>query len=140
MPLTLIMVDIDHFKRYNDTHGHPQGDEVLKDVSSILLKNTRQVDVVARYGGEELVLILPLTPKEPALLVAEKLRRAIEEAPVPGEQILPTRRLTISLGVATYPTDATTATGLVLAADRALYQAKQAGRNKVAGATAPATV
>jgi len=140
MPLTLIMVDIDHFKRYNDTHGHPQGDEVLKEVSSILLKSTRQVDVVARYGGEEIVLILPLTPKDPALLVAEKLRRAVEEAPVPGEHILPARRLTISLGVATYPADATTATGLVLAADRALYQAKQAGRNKVAGATAPATV
>jgi diguanylate cyclase (GGDEF)-like protein len=141
MPLTLIMVDIDHFKRYNDTHGHPKGDEVLKDVSTILLKNTRQVDVVARYGGEELVLILPLTPKEPALLVAEKLRRAIEEAPVPGEQILPERRLTISLGVATYPSDATTAAGLVLAADRALYQAKQGGRNRVAGAvTSPATV
>lgn len=141
MPLTLIMVDIDHFKRYNDTHGHPQGDEVLKLVSAILLKNTRQVDVVARYGGEELVLILPLTPKEPALLVAEKLRRTIEEAPLPGEQVMPSRKLTISLGVATYPGDATTASGLVLSADRALYQAKQAGRNRVVGAgTIPATV
>src|SRR3990172_4940086 len=140
MPLTLIMVDIDHFKRYNDTHGHPQGDEVLKEVSSILLKSTRQVDVVARYGGEEIVLILPLTPKDPALLVAEKLRRAVEEAPVPGEHILPARRLTISLGVATYPADATTATRPVLAADRPLYPPNQAGRNKVAGATAPATV
>jgi diguanylate cyclase (GGDEF)-like protein len=106
---------------------------VLKVVSALLLKNTRQVDVVARYGGEEIVLILPLTPKEPALLVAEKLRRTIEEAPLPGEQVLPSRKLTISLGVATYPGDATTSAGLVLSADRALYQAKQAGRNRVVG-------
>jgi diguanylate cyclase (GGDEF)-like protein len=132
MPLSLIMADIDHFKRYNDTHGHPTGDQALKAVASILTETTRRADVVARYGGEELVLILPLTPKDSALLVAEKLRGAIENA------AFPEGRLTISLGVATYPKDGTSSPDLIKAADDALYQAKQAGRNRVVVASPPA--
>lgn len=132
MPLSLIMADIDHFKRYNDTHGHPKGDEALKTVADILTETTRRADVVARYGGEELVLILPLTPKDSARLVAEKLRAAIANA------AFPEGRLTISFGVATYPQDGSSAPDLIKAADDALYQAKRAGRNRVVVASTPA--
>lgn len=125
MPLSLIMADIDHFKRYNDTYGHPAGDQALKTVATILTETTRRVDIAARYGGEELVLILPLTPKDPARLVAEKLRVAVEGSHFPAG------RLTISLGVATYPQDGDSAAKLIKAADDALYAAKQAGRNRV---------
>jgi diguanylate cyclase (GGDEF)-like protein len=125
MPLSLIMADIDHFKPYNDTHGHPKGDQALKVMAAILTETTRRVDVVARYGGEEMVLILPLTPKHPALLAAEKLRLAVEGTQFPDGQ------LTMSLGVATYPEDGGSAAELIKAADDALYAAKQAGRNRV---------
>lgn len=125
MPLSLVMIDIDHFKDYNDTYGHPQGDQAIRAVAEILIQTTRRVDIAARYGGEELVLVLPLTPKDPARLVAEKLRLATEGTGFPSG------RLTISLGVATYPEDGGSAAELIKAADDALYAAKQAGRNRV---------
>jgi diguanylate cyclase (GGDEF)-like protein len=131
MPLSLIMVDIDHFKMYNDVHGHPQGDRVLKQVADILSANTRQVDVVARYGGEEFALILPLTASESARVVADKLRRSVEESRIPHGSAFPGGNLTISLGVATFPKDAATGPDLIQAADHALYAAKQGGRNQV---------
>jgi len=125
MPLSLIMMDIDNFKLYNDTQGHQQGDQALRVVAGILAQTTRRVDIAARYGGEELVLVLPLTPKQPAALVAEKLRLAIEGTRFPNG------RLTLSLGLATYPEDGSSADELIKAADDALYCAKQAGRNRV---------
>ncbi len=130
LPLSLLMVDIDHFKIYNDTNGHHQGDNVLKEVAARITENTRQVDIVARYGGEEFVVILPMTSKTHARLVAEKLRRSVEETKVPGEEVLPGGRLTISLGLAAYPEDASNPTGLIQAADAALYTAKRRGRNR----------
>jgi diguanylate cyclase (GGDEF)-like protein len=130
LPLSVLMADIDHFKIYNDTNGHHQGDNVLKEVASRIIENTRQVDIVARYGGEEFVVILPMTTKTHARLVAEKLRRSVEETKVPGEEVQPGGRLTISLGLAAYPEDASNPTGLIQAADAALYVAKRKGRNR----------
>lgn len=130
LPLSLLMADIDHFKIYNDSQGHHQGDNVLKEVTARLMENTRQVDIVARLGGEEFVVILPMTTKTHARLVAEKLRRSVEETKIAGEEVLPGGRLTISLGLAAYPEDASYPTGLVQAADAALYAAKRKGRNR----------
>jgi len=131
LPIALLMVDIDYFKSYNDTYGHLQGDSVLQGVASILLQNTRQTDVVARYGGEELTVILPMTTKEAAIAVAEKLRREVEIHPFPGSPTQPAGRLTISLGVSGLPEDGDSPDLLVGAADVALYRAKQKGRNRV---------
>lgn len=130
LPLSLLIADIDHFKIYNDNQGHHQGDNLLREVTARLTENTRQVDIVARFGGEEFVVILPMTTKTHARLVAEKLRRSVEETKIPGEEILPGGRLTISLGLAAYPEDASHPTGLIQAADAALYVAKRKGRNR----------
>ncbi len=130
LPLSLLIADIDHFKIYNDNQGHHQGDNVLREVTACLTENTRQVDIVARFGGEEFVVILPMTTKTHARLVAEKLRRSVEETKIPGEEILPGGRLTISFGLAAYPEDASHPTGLIQAADAALYVAKRKGRNR----------
>jgi len=125
--LSVAMVDVDHFKRLNDEFGHLLGDEVLRQVACLLSQLLRKSDVVCRYGGEEFVVLLPQTSTEQALLVAEKLRRAIEEWKFPGVP----RAVTISVGVATCPDHATTRDQLLKAADNALYTAKQTGRNRV---------
>lgn len=130
LPVSLLMADIDQFKIYNDNQGHHEGDNVLREVAARLTENTRQVDIVARFGGEEFVVILPMTTRTHARLVAEKLRRSVEETKIPGEEILPGGRLTISLGLAAYPEDASEPTGLIRAADAALYAAKRKGRNR----------
>ncbi|HRF58351.1 MAG TPA: diguanylate cyclase [Fimbriimonadaceae bacterium] len=122
--LSLILLDVDHFKSYNDNFGHPAGDVVLRDVAQTLVSNVRAEDLVARYGGEEFVVVLPITDRTSALVIAEKLRAAIEQ------RAWPHRPITISLGVATLTSDQSTA-DLVDAADNALYAAKQAGRNRV---------
>jgi diguanylate cyclase (GGDEF)-like protein len=125
LPLSLIMLDIDHFKQYNDTFGHPAGDEVLHWVGSTLKSIVRDHDVVARYGGEEFVVLLPATDVGEALEVAERLRSAIASRPWPR------RKVTASLGVAISDPDTQDAAALVDRADRALYQSKQAGRDRV---------
>jgi diguanylate cyclase (GGDEF)-like protein len=131
-PLSLIMLDVDHFKAYNDTHGHPGGDRVLRSVAKILQANLRTVDVVARYGGEEFVVLLLETPGLDAALVAEKLRAAVADTPFEGaEASQPGGKLTISLGLASFPLQATTGEALLALADAALYRAKHAGRNQV---------
>jgi diguanylate cyclase (GGDEF)-like protein len=129
--MSVIMVDIDHFKRLNDEFGHLLGDEVLRGVSNILKQQLRKVDMVCRYGGEEFAIVVPETTGANALVVAEKLRRQIETHPFPGVP----RPVTISCGVADYPIQGTTRDELVAAADSALYQAKQAGRNRVIAAS-----
>ncbi|MGE0546736.1 MAG: diguanylate cyclase [Kofleriaceae bacterium] len=137
LPLSLLMLDVDHFKRFNDSHGHPAGDEVLRQLARVLGDTRRANDVVARYGGEEFAVILVDTPKFTAAKVAERVRERVathdftEAAPKPG-------KLGISVGVATYPEDGGDAEALVRAADTALYAAKRAGRDRIVLATAAA--
>ncbi len=128
---SVIMVDIDHFKKLNDDFGHLLGDEVLRQVSSVLAQQLRKPDVVCRYGGEEFAILLPETAGEGAVAVAEKLRRAVESFHFPGVP----RPVTISAGVAEFPRNGTTRDELVKAADAALYVAKQGGRNRIFAAT-----
>ncbi len=130
--LSLVMIDVDHFKLYNDRNGHPAGDEVLKGVSAALTRTVRKVDTVARYGGEEFAILLPQIRREEALAVAEKLRRSVEQIDFPHGHAQPGGRVTISVGLAHYPTDAQDLQQLLRRADAALYAAKNGGRNRVA--------
>lgn len=130
-PICFLMIDVDHFKHYNDTHGHPAGDEVLRIVARLLKENLRSIDIVARYGGEEFAVILLDTEKRHGATIAEKLRRLIERYPFPLEQSQPEGRVTISVGVAGYPQDASETESLIRCADSALYCAKRQGRNRV---------
>ena len=127
---SLLMLDVDRFKLYNDTHGHLAGDRALADMARLLQLGARDIDYVVRYGGEEFVVILPQANKEQALTVAERHRWAIRQHPFPGEESQPGGHLTVSLGVATYPVDARDARSLVAQADLALYQAKRHGRDQ----------
>ncbi|HOX43270.1 MAG TPA: diguanylate cyclase [Myxococcota bacterium] len=129
--LSLLMVDIDHFKRYNDVNGHLLGDQVLHGVARLLETSTRKVDTVARFGGEEFVVLLPGQDKAVAIAVADKLRRAVAEADFPRMATQPEGRITITVGVASHPEDAQEPTQLIDCADLALYVAKGAGRNQV---------
>ncbi|MCD6165728.1 PleD family two-component system response regulator [bacterium] len=131
LDVSLVMMDIDFFKYYNDRNGHLAGDEVLKHIANILCSNVRKIDIAARYGGEEFALILPETDKNSAVIVAEKIRKLIEDDPIPHEERQPNGKLTISMGVSNFPDDSRTAKGLIEIADRRLYNAKQAGRNVV---------
>ena len=127
----VILADLDSFKVYNDICGHLAGDNALKKVAAQMRRSARDMDVVTRYGGEEFCLILPGTGKKESLFVGERIRRAIEAETFPGENHLPLGRLTISLGIASFPTDGTTANELIHAADLALYRAKELGRNRL---------
>jgi diguanylate cyclase (GGDEF)-like protein len=127
----LLMIDIDHFKVLNDTFGHHVGDQLLRDVTSILMKDMREVDTVARYGGEEFVIILPETTQAGAMFVAQRLRRAVDQAKFFAGSPHSVQHLTISIGVAVYDTDAQFKRDLIEFADAALYAAKHAGRNRV---------
>jgi len=136
IPTSLVMFDVDHFKAYNDTHGHPEGDLVLKGVSELLRSRLRGTDVPCRYGGEEFAVILLDTGKQMAMAVAEEIRARIEATPFEGETVSqPGGLLTVSGGVATFPVDAEDHAALVRAADEALYAAKHSGRNLVVDAT-----
>ncbi len=130
-PFSLIMLDIDFFKEYNDLHGHLEGDEVLRALSRLLVLNTRTTDIVARYGGEEFVIILPGITKKEAITLAEKLRRLIKNYHFPDKVHTTPCSLTISLGVSSCPEDSEDPVQLVRLADQALYQAKQEGRDRV---------
>ena len=134
LPCSLVFMDIDHFKHFNDTQGHPAGDEVLKHAAKIISTDLRKSDLAARYGGEEFVLLLPGTDKSGALTLAEKVRHRIESHPFQGGESQPLGKVTVSIGVAAYPDDATKTEELLTAADQALYKAKQEGRNRVCGA------
>lgn len=129
--LSLLMIDVDHFKHYNDHHGHLEGDEVLKRISRILMERARRSDTVARSGGEEFVVVLPETTGDFAVKIAEDFRKAVSEFRFPNGESQPLGRITISLGVAEFPADAGDSRLLVGRADQALYQAKAAGRNRV---------
>ncbi|RCK81779.1 MAG: diguanylate cyclase/phosphodiesterase (GGDEF & EAL domains) with PAS/PAC sensor(s) [Candidatus Ozemobacter sibiricus] len=132
--LALIMIDIDHFKKLNDTYGHQTGDEVLKRVASIMRKAVRTHDLPVRYGGEEFALVLPETDMAGALAVAERVRKSIEHEVI--EHNGKTIRITASFGVSVHPDSATEAEALIKAADEALYRSKENGRNRVTAAQA----
>jgi diguanylate cyclase (GGDEF)-like protein len=129
--LSIVMVDVDYFKRVNDSYGHGVGDEVLKLVAGVLAAELRRHDIVARYGGEEFALLLAETPAEPARVLAERCRRRIEAAVLKAAAV--TVRVTASVGIAAYPRPGVERVSqLIDRADEALYQAKEAGRNRVA--------
>jgi diguanylate cyclase (GGDEF)-like protein len=128
--LSLVMIDIDHFKRVNDTFGHVEGDKVLREISGLLKASVRKKDTVARYGGEEFILILPEAGLEESSMIAERIRRLVEETPfeVSHARI----NITISLGISNFPSHrARSKEDLVKMADQALYDAKRGGRNRV---------
>ena len=129
-PLSVVMIDVDNFKIYNDTYGHPQGDMVLRELARLLRETSRTSDIVARYGGEEFAIILPETDRVSAQKIGHRLRERVELHPFPGEERLPRGALTISVGVAIH-TLAGTREVLLQSADAALYKAKRAGRNRV---------
>ncbi|MFZ5648079.1 MAG: GGDEF domain-containing protein, partial [Bacillota bacterium] len=131
-PLSLAMLDIDYFKKLNDSYGHQVGDQVLVEVSAILRQSLRETDIVCRYGGEEFSIIMPGTTKDRAVDVIERVRSRVESSPMvrsDQENIF----ITISCGVACCPGDAGDAETLILRSDTALYTAKGTGRNKVVG-------
>lgn len=128
--LSLLMIDLDQFKRFNDTYGHLEGDRCLRELARLMSSNIREVDLIGRFGGEEFVVLLPNTIKPDALIVAEKLRQIVRSnpfRPASGETAI----LTVSVGVASYPLDGESPEVLLDAADAALYQAKWAGRDRV---------
>ena len=131
--MSLIMLDLDDFKAFNDTFGHPRGDVLLRAVSGVIKENLRTMDVAARYGGEEFVVVLPETDTVGALAVAERIRAGVGALRVDGPQSAPALQ-TVSAGVATFPDHAASALRLLESADEAMYRAKREGKNQVASA------
>ncbi len=129
--VSLMMLDIDHFKNYNDTLGHQAGDEVLRMIGKFLKISIRDEDIVARYGGEEFCIILPGIEKNGITILGERVRKKIESEKFFKEEVQPGGRVTISIGISTFPDDAKNYSGLVEKADKALYQAKNSGRNQI---------
>ena len=135
LPVSMLLLDIDYFKKINDTFGHYVGDLVLKNLGQLLLNNVRETDIVARYGGEEIVIIAPHTTISSAIVLAERLRQVIEKSIIvsaneyKNEQII---TITVSIGVGALNQKITDAKTLIQKTDQALYKAKQEGRNRVA--------
>jgi diguanylate cyclase (GGDEF)-like protein len=135
-PFSLLMLDLDNFKRFNDTLGHQAGDAVLIQVARVLKMNTRKVDTVARYGGEEFAVLLPGTDKAGAVALADRLREAVSTSPADVASDAPWGRVTASVGVSTWGEDGGMGPALIRAADEALYLAKAEGRDCVRGGRA----
>jgi diguanylate cyclase (GGDEF)-like protein len=129
--LSLLFADVDHFKQYNDRNGHQAGDTVLCRIAELLQKTVRMSDIVARYGGEEFVVLLPDTIKEAARESAERIRTAIESHPFPGGEGQPGGKMTVSIGLSSFPEDGREPGALIQGADSALYAAKHSGRNVI---------
>ncbi len=128
-PLSVLMIDVDLFKRVNDSMGHPAGDELLRKLAQVIQSALRQTDLLARYGGEEFAVLLPETPRSEGAGAGERIRMSVEEQVNTGGRW--TQKVTVSVGVATWPENGKTPEGLLSAADQALYAAKREGRNKV---------
>jgi diguanylate cyclase (GGDEF)-like protein len=129
-PLSLLMVDLDLLREINNSYGHLAGDAVLCGIADIFRRQLRRYDVAARFGGEEFLIMLPATPQAEGLLIAERIRAAVADQPYAVEDGEPLRA-TISIGVASFPEDGGDAEALLRAADRGVYVAKAAGRNRV---------
>ncbi len=137
-PLSLLVFDVDDFKAFNDTHGHPAGDRALEELSQIGKTVMRRMDHLARYGGEEFAAVLPATTKEEAYKLGERLREAIERETSVPRKGAEARRITVSIGVSSYPEDADDKEKLIYCADAALYEAKRNGKNRVRAYRKPA--
>lgn len=129
-PLSLLIMDLDNFKMLNDSCGHQNGDIILKEVSNLLKDSSREVDYVCRYGGEEFSIILTQTNKETGYSVAERIRQKIEQNAFPSFSLYHEQKVTVSIGLATFPDDASNSNDLILQADRAMYKAKFSGKNQ----------
>lgn len=128
-PTSLLAIDIDNFKVYNDTLGHQAGDKTLKEMATLIKNQSRKMDFVCRYGGEEFMIILPQTDKKEALLIAERLRVDIERQRFAYEEVMPNKKLTVSIGISCYPENGLNPTDLISHSDKMLYQAKNKGKN-----------
>jgi diguanylate cyclase (GGDEF)-like protein len=129
-PLSLIMMDIDHFKKFNDTYGHLQGDLIIKEIAHILRSSVRSIDFTARYGGEEFAVILPEVNVQGAAVVAERIRQSIDKHSFAGEE--GPLHVSVSIGVAEFKVDRMrTASQFIAEADKALYHSKELGRNRI---------
>lgn len=133
-PVSLMFFDVDHFKKYNDTHGHPAGDVILKKIAMLLMQNFRNTDFITRYGGEEFCVILTHTDLQSAMKKAESFRKVVEEYPFPKKESQPLGKISVSIGVSEYPSHASTSEMLIKLADDALYRAKKESRNTVKSA------
>ena len=138
-PVSLLMLDIDHFKKYNDTHGHVAGDILLREFAQLIPHHLREVDFWARFGGEEFSIILPNTSKAGSRNVAEKIIDVVSKHNFPHCKTQPSRKLTVSIGIASYPTDTKDFEALINYADTALYEAKRNGRNRYESYKKPPT-
>jgi diguanylate cyclase (GGDEF)-like protein len=125
IPFSIIMIDIDDFKRVNDTHGHQKGDTVLIEIADLLIKNKRELDTIGRYGGEEFIVLLPHTDKKEAFILAERIRYSVEK------YFLANMNITISLGISYCPESGVDLNNIIKKADDALYESKRLGKNKI---------
>jgi diguanylate cyclase (GGDEF)-like protein len=130
-PVSVFIFDIDHFKRYNDINGHAEGDHLLVELSRLLKENSRGTDVVARFGGEEFIVLMPDTDKNNASRYADKIRKVIEEYPFKHREKQPSGYVSVSGGVAAFPFDGNSLSAVIRRADEALYESKRSGRNRV---------
>ena len=128
-PVSLLMIDIDHFKWINDTYGHNAGDQALQSLADLIRSHIRRSDIACRFGGDEFVIVMPETPLRSAYERAEDFRRQVQSLQLPGIGIL--GNLTVSIGIATYPVHGATKEDLLRAADQAMYHAKAQGCNRV---------
>lgn len=132
--VSLMVLDVDKFKNFNDTMGHPAGDTLLREVADLLTRSVREIDLLARYGGEEFVIVLPKARKEDALVLAERIRASVANQPFAHREVQPGGAVTVSVGVGTFPDDGVDAGDVIINTDQALYAAKHGGRNRVMGA------
>jgi diguanylate cyclase (GGDEF)-like protein len=133
-PVGVMMLDLDNFKSFNDIYGHEVGDRILRQFAKTVTSAMRETNLAARYGGEEFVIVLPDTSAKSCTLVAERIRKAVSSMVMPSNMDQPLPRLTVSIGVAAFPSHGQTLEEVIQASDKALYESKRAGRNRVTAA------